>query len=49
MAKKNDTLCFDIGSLNQEQKVAFAKSLKSTVESFNKEVSESSQNEEESE
>lgn len=49
MAKKKDTLCFDIGTLNQEQKVQFAKNLKSTVDNFNKEVSKSNENEEESE
>ncbi len=47
--KKEDSLCFDIGTLNQKQKVKFAKSLKSTVDSFNKEVGKSNQNEEESE
>ncbi len=39
MAKKKDTLCFDIGTLDQKQKVQFAKSLKTTVDDFNKEVS----------
>jgi len=46
MAKKKDTLCFDIGTLDQEQKVKFAKSLKTTVDKFNKEVSQSEQTEE---
>ena len=49
MSKKKDTLCFDIGTLDQEQKVQFAKNLKSTVDKFNKEVSKSDQTEEESE
>ncbi len=49
MAKKKDTLCFDIGTLDQEQKVKFAKSLKTTVDKFNKEVSKSDQTEEETE
>ena len=49
MAKKKDTLCFDIGTLDQDQKVQFAKNLKSTVDKFNKEVSKSNENEEESE
>jgi len=46
MSKKKDTLCFDIGTLNQEQKVEFAKSLKSTVDNFNEQVSKSNQEEE---
>ena len=45
MSKKKDTLCFDIGTLNQEQKVEFAKSLKSTVDNFNEQVSKSNQEE----
>lgn len=45
MSKKKDTLCFDIGTLNQEQKVQFAKSLKSTVDNFNEQVSKSDQEE----
>lgn len=49
MAKKKDTLCFDIGILDQEQKVQFAKSLKTTVDNFNKQVSKSEPTEEESE
>ena len=49
MIKKKDTLCFDIGTLDHEQKVQFAKNLKSTVDKFNKEVSKSEQTEEESE
>ena len=44
--KKEDTLCFDIGTLDQDQKVQFAKSLKTTVDDFNKEVSKSDQTEE---
>jgi hypothetical protein len=47
--KKNDSLCFDIGTLDQEQKVEFAKNLKATVDSFNDKVSQSENNEEESE
>ncbi len=46
MPKKKDTLCFDIGTLDQDQKVQFAKNLKSTVDKFNKEVSKSEQTEE---
>lgn len=46
MSKKKDTLCFDIGTLDQKQKVQFAKSLKSTVDNFNKDVSKSNQDEE---
>ena len=46
MAKKKDTLCFDIGTLDQKQKVKFAKSLKTTVDNFNKEVNKSEQTEE---
>jgi len=46
MSKKKDTLCFDIGTLNQEQKIQFAKSLKSTVDNFNEQVSKSNQEEE---
>jgi len=50
MSKKKDTLCFNIGTLDQDQKVKFAKSLKTTVDNFNKEVSKSNeQNEEETE
>ena len=45
MAKKKDTLCFDIGTLDHDQKVKFAKSLKTTVDDFNKEVSKSDQTE----
>jgi len=45
MSKKKDTLCFDIGTLNQEQKVQFAKNLKSTVDNFNEQVSKSNQEE----
>jgi len=49
MAKKKDTLCFDIGTLDQDQKVQLAKNLKSTVDNFNKEVSKSNQENEEPE
>jgi len=45
MSKKKDTLCLEIGTLNQEQKVQFAKSLKSTVDNFNEQVSKSNQKE----
>jgi len=44
--KKNDSLCFDIGTLNQDQKKEFAKSLKATVDSFNEKVSEPKDQEE---
>ncbi|MEK0338231.1 MAG: hypothetical protein QQN41_12435 [Nitrosopumilus sp.] len=47
--KKEDTLCFDIGTLDQDQKVKFAKSLKTTVDNFNKEVSKSTEQDEDSE
>jgi len=46
MSKKKDPLCIDIGTLNQEQKIQFAKSLKSTVDNFNEQVSKSNQEEE---
>jgi len=36
--KKTDSLCFDISNLNQDQKVKFAKSLKTSVDNFNKNV-----------
>jgi len=49
MAKKKDTLCFDIGTLDQDQKVKFAKSLKTTVDNFNEEVTKSDQENEEPE
>ena len=49
MAKKKDTLCFDIGTLDPEQKVKFAKSLKTTVDTFNKEVSKSTKQDKDSE
>ncbi len=49
MAKKKDTLCFDIGTLDQKQKVKFAKSLKTTVDNFNTEVSKSEPTDEDSE
>lgn len=35
MTKKNDSLCFDITSLNEEQKKEFAKNLKKTMNDFN--------------
>ncbi|MEX0764730.1 MAG: hypothetical protein WD033_06160 [Nitrosopumilaceae archaeon] len=41
MAKKKDSLCFDISSLDQDQKVSFAKSLKKTVDKFNSDLNES--------
>ena len=46
MAKKRDSLCFDIDNLTQEQKVQCAKNLKKTVDDFNKEISKSNQTEE---
>lgn len=49
MSKKKDTLCFDISTLDQDQKVKFAKSLKTTVDNFNKEVSKSEQTEDQDE
>ena len=36
--KKPDSVCFDISTLKQDQKVTFAKSLKKTVDNFNKEL-----------
>ena len=48
MAKKNDTLCFDIGTLDQDQKVKFAKRLKTTVDNFNKEVTKSTEQDKDS-
>ena len=36
--KKPDSLCFDISNLDQKQKVQFAKSLKNTLDNFNKEL-----------
>ena len=36
--KKPDSVCFDLSTLKQDQKVTFAKSLKKTVDSFNKEI-----------
>jgi len=44
--KKPDNLCFNIGSLDHDQKVEFAKSLKKTVDSFNKELQTESEEEE---
>lgn len=38
--KKSDSVCFDISSLNQKQKVTFAKSLKKTVDGFNENLEE---------
>ena len=38
--KKPHTLCFNIDSLDHDQKVEFAKGLKKTVDSFNKELQE---------
>lgn len=49
MVKKNDNLCFDISTLDQDQKVKFAKSLKTTVDNFNKEVTKSTEQDEDSE
>ena len=36
--KKPDSVCFDISTLKQDQKVTFAKSLKKTVDVFNEEL-----------
>jgi len=44
--KKSDSVCFDISSLNQKQKVTFAKSLKTTVDSFNEDLEEPKEDEE---
>ena len=41
MAKKKDSLCFDISSLKDEQKRTFAKNLKQTVDKFNSDLDES--------
>ena len=49
MAKKKDTLCFDIGTLDQDQKIQIAKNFKKTQEDFNKEISKSNQQDEDSE
>lgn len=38
--KKPDSLCFNIDTLDHDQKVEFAKGLKKTVDSFNKELQE---------
>lgn len=38
--KKKDSLCFDISSLPNEGKKAFAKSLKTTVDNFNDELNQ---------
>ena len=40
MARKKDDLCFDISSLDQDQKVSFAKGLKKTVDDFNESLQE---------
>ena len=48
MTKKNDSLCFDITSLNEEQKKTFAKSLKKTMSDFNESLENKSDEEEES-
>ena len=39
MAKKKDSVCFDISSLDDDQKRTVAKGLKKTVDSINKELS----------
>ena len=38
MANKKDNLCFDISSLDNDQKRTFAKGLKKSVDKFNAEV-----------
>lgn len=48
MAKKKDSVCFDISSLDQKQKVSFAKGLKKTVDKFNSDLEESEPEKEES-
>lgn len=44
--KKPDSLCFNIDSLDHDQKVEFAKGLKKTVDSFNKDLQTESEDEE---
>ena len=46
MARKKDSVCFDISSLDQDQKVSFAKGLQKTINKFNSDLKKS---EEESE
>ena len=43
MAKKRDSLCFDIENLSQEQKIKIAKNFKKTQDDFNKELSKSTE------
>lgn len=38
MVNKKDNVCFDISSLNDDQKRTFAKELKKSVDKFNAEV-----------
>lgn len=45
MARKKDSVCFDISSLEQDQKVNFAKNLKKSVDKFNSDLEESAPNE----
>ena len=50
MTNKKDIVCFDISSLDDDQKRTVAKGLKKTVDSINKELSNSENpNEEEEE
>ena len=47
MTKKKDNLCFDISSLEDEQKVILAKSFKKTVDDFNEKLTEPQEDSEE--
>ena len=47
MANKKDNVCFDISSLDKDQKRTFAKGLKKTVDKFNAEINVDESTEEE--
>ena len=47
MANKKDNVCFDISSLDNDQKRTFAKGLKKTVDKFNAEINVDESTEEE--
>ncbi len=49
MANKKDSVCFDISSLDDDQKRTVAKGLKKTVDSINKELSNGEKPNEETE
>jgi len=49
MANKKDSVCFDISSLDDDQKRTVARSLKKTVDSINKELGNGEKPNEESE